>query len=86
MDAEYFARAAHAFGLLETRLAALGDRLRDGDILHRVREKIEFTLARRRMREGGRHRRIAPAFRGLLSGDYRNYAKGWRAFAADLLL
>jgi glycosyltransferase involved in cell wall biosynthesis len=85
-DAAYFSEVAERFTEAAERLEQFRSRLVDPDALDLLRGKAAFARSQQRMREGRRWRRIAPAVRHLLHGEYHRYTRGWRAFAADLLM
>ncbi len=85
-DAADFAHVAARFEVAADRLAALGPRVRDPDLLALTRAKVALARSQQRMREGGRLGRVGPAVRHLLAGRYHRLARGWKSCAADLFL
>jgi glycosyltransferase involved in cell wall biosynthesis len=85
-DAAYFAAVAERFTEAVERLEAFRSRMVDSEAIELLRGKVAFARSQQRMREGRRWRRVTPAVRHLLRGDYHRHTRGWRAFAADLLL
>lgn len=85
-DAAYFGEVAERFGEAAERLEQFRSRVTDPEAIDLLRGKAGFARDQQRMREGGRWRRVGPAVRHLLRGDYHRHTRGWRAFAADLLL
>jgi glycosyltransferase involved in cell wall biosynthesis len=80
------AKAAVCFDAALHRLNQFPGRLRDPELLGHVRNKAAFMRVRQRMHEGGRFGRVVPAVRELLAGNYARYGRGWKGFAADVLL
>ena len=79
MDAAYFARTAACFEAAAARLETKAD-------VTAIRRKAAFTRAQQRMREGWRIARLMPAVGRLVVGDYGRFGRGWKGFAADLVL
>ena len=87
MGAAYFANVAECFDAAAGRLQPHRARLaRPRIILDWLRGKAAFARGQQRMREGSRLGRILPCLRGLGKGHYHRFARGWRSFAADLVL
>ncbi|MGL6096236.1 MAG: glycosyltransferase, partial [Fimbriiglobus sp.] len=85
-DAEHFEKLASDFDVLGDRLEAIRDRVRDPGLLAKVRAKSAFARERAALRVLPWFRRVPVAWGGLLAGDYHRFARGWKAFAADVLL
>jgi glycosyltransferase involved in cell wall biosynthesis len=85
-DAAYFGEVAERFTEAAERLEQFHSRLVDPEAIDLLRGKAAFARSQQRMREGRQWRRVGPAVRHLLAGDYHRHTRGWRAFAADLLL
>jgi hypothetical protein len=86
MDAAYFATQVACFTAAAERLAQFRDRVKDPEVIDLLRAKAAFARTQQRMREGSRLGRVLPALRLLVAGDYTRLGRGWKAFAADLLL
>jgi glycosyltransferase involved in cell wall biosynthesis len=86
MDAAYFANTAACFTAAAERLEQFRDRVKDPGVIDLLRAKAAFARTQQRMREGPQLGRVLPALRLLLTGDYARLGRGWKAFAADLLL
>lgn len=82
MDAAYFAKTAACFELAADRL----ERAADPGVVELIRRKAAFARVQQRMREGSRVGRLAPAVGRLMAGDYARFGRGWKGFAADVLL
>lgn len=85
-DAAYFAAVAERFTEVAERLEAIQQRVIDPEAIDLLCGKAAFARSQQRMREGWRWRRVGPAVRHLLAGDYHRHTRGWQAFAADLLM
>jgi glycosyltransferase involved in cell wall biosynthesis len=86
MDAAYFAKTAACFEAAADRLAQFRERVKDPEVIDLIRAKAAFARAQQRMRQGSRLGRLVPALRLLAAGEYGRFSRGWKGFAADLLL